>query len=230
MNDTAQIQRDLNDRKPLTVAAIADSKALDLSTDTILKMCDIVELRLDSLGWNEKILSFAKKCPTPLLVTARGAAEGGANELSLKQRAEAYRTLMPYASLIDIEMRNFNSLESILTEAKKSNITVVGSFHNFEKTPPLPELRAKLNTPADIHKFALKVQKKEDLQTLLALLTEDQALSVMGMGALGSASRPLMAEAGSILNYGYAGETPTAPGQWPAALLKQTLNLSTIST
>jgi 3-dehydroquinate dehydratase len=45
----------------------------------------------------------------------------------------------------------------------------------------------------------------------------------MGMGPLGAAARPLMAEAGSLLNYGFLGTTPTAPNQWPAGLLKATL-------
>ena len=47
----------------------------------------------------------------------------------------------------------------------------------------------------------------------------------MGMGPLGAAARPLMAKSGSLLNYGYLGATPTAPDQWPAGLLKQTLSL-----
>ena len=63
------------------------------------------------------------------------------------------------------------------------------------------------------------------LQTHLDLLDEKTPLSVMGMGPLGAAARPLMARSGSLLNYGYLGATPTAPDQWPAGLLKQTLSL-----
>jgi 3-dehydroquinate dehydratase I len=42
----------------------------------------------------------------------------------------------------------------------------------------------------------------------------------VGMGPLAAVSRLLCAQCGSVLNYGYLGETPTAPGQWDAASLK----------
>ncbi len=44
-------------------------------------------------------------------------------------------------------------------------------------------------------------------------------LSVMGMGRFGKISRLLLAQAGSILNYGYL-DRPNASGQWEARLLK----------
>jgi 3-dehydroquinate dehydratase-1 len=42
----------------------------------------------------------------------------------------------------------------------------------------------------------------------------------MGMGPLAPVSRLLCAQCGSVLNYGFLGETATAPGQWDSALLK----------
>ena len=45
----------------------------------------------------------------------------------------------------------------------------------------------------------------------------------MGMGPLAPASRLLAAQCGSLLNYGYLGTGSTAPGQWPARLLKEAL-------
>ena len=49
-------------------------------------------------------------------------------------------------------------------------------------------------------------------------------MSMMGMGELAPASRLLYAQHGSLLNYGYLGEEPTAPGQWPAILLKEAIS------
>jgi 3-dehydroquinate dehydratase-1 len=46
----------------------------------------------------------------------------------------------------------------------------------------------------------------------------------MGMGVLAPVSRLLCAQCGSVLNYGFLGETPTAPGQWDSALLKQAIS------
>ena len=40
------------------------------------------------------------------------------------------------------------------------------------------------------------------------------------MGPLGRASRPVLAAAGSVLNYGYLGGGAQVPGQWPAARLR----------
>jgi 3-dehydroquinate dehydratase-1 len=42
----------------------------------------------------------------------------------------------------------------------------------------------------------------------------------MGMGALGRVSRLLLAQLGSVLNYGYLDQA-TVPGQWPAARLRE---------
>lgn len=210
-------------RKPLTVGAIADSGAFKVTSPE----CDVVELRLDSLGTDDELIAFARTCPLPLLITARGPQEGGQNTWSISERAEAYRKLMPYASAIDIELRDFQSLDDVLAEATDLKIVVVGSFHNFETTPNLQELAGKLNARADIHKFALMATSLTCIQTHLSLFEAlpGSALSAMGMGPLGAAARPLMAKAGSLLNYGYLGATPTAPNQWPAGLLKQALSV-----
>jgi 3-dehydroquinate dehydratase-1 len=44
----------------------------------------------------------------------------------------------------------------------------------------------------------------------------------MGMGRFGKVSRLLLAQAGSVLNYGYL-DRPNASGQWEATILKQRL-------
>jgi len=97
----------LQQGEALTVGAIAGHEGLALPLENITDQCDVVELRLDSLGWNNAVLEFAEKCPLPLLITARGPEEGGAGALSLKERHEGYRTLMTHAAIIDIELRDF---------------------------------------------------------------------------------------------------------------------------
>ncbi len=207
--------------KALIVGAIADISALELHNFE----CDLIELRLDSLGLGAKVLEFAEITPLPLLITARGAAEGGTSDWSVGDRLAAYEQFLPYASAIDIELRDFDHFSGIIESAKTGNVLVVGSCHDFEKTPSFGTLKSKIGPTADIHKFATRIQEKADLQTHLELLDEKTPLSVMGMGPLGAAARPLMAKSGSLLNYGYLGATPTAPDQWPAGLLKQTLSL-----
>ncbi|YCM43529.1 type I 3-dehydroquinate dehydratase [Verrucomicrobiaceae bacterium 227] len=213
----------LHARKPLTVGAIADPQAFHSLTPD----CDVVEIRLDSLGVDNETLKFASTCPLPLLITARGPLEGGQNDWGIPGRKEAYFKLLPYASAIDIELRDFDQFEDLIAESRKNEIMVVGSYHHFEKTPDLNELTPLLNSRADIHKFALMASSLSCIETQLAIFEalSGKALSVMGMGPLGAAARPLMAKAGSFLNYGYLGATPTAPNQWPAGLLKQALSV-----
>ena len=217
------VQNHLTVKKPLTIGAIADQGALGEN----LGDCDIIELRLDSLGLGKEVHNFALNSPLPLLVTARGAAEGGQSAWSIEERAAAYRSLLPQTSLIDIELRDFEPLEDIIREARDAGVIVIGSFHDFDKTPPLRELLGRIDSLADIHKFALMAQSIEDITEHLNLMTElsHLPLSVMGMGPLGAAARPLMAKAGSLLNYGFLGASPTAPDQWPASLLKKTLEI-----
>jgi len=208
---------------PLVVGAIAASGDLEKAPAG----CDVVELRLDSLGTGEKVHEFAESCPLPLLVTARGPDEGGQSEWTLKQRAEAYLSFLPYAAFLDIELRDLEECREIRQLARQRKIPVIGSFHDFETTPPLDHLLEKLDGDADIYKFALMTNSTDDVRIHLDLLKvrPSTLMSVMGMGPLGAAARPLMAKAGSVLNYGYLGSTPTAPDQWPAALLKESLSI-----
>lgn len=223
MTQRDQIRGFLSDKKPLVVGAIADHESLTAGPSG----CEILELRLDSLGTGQDVLEFAKNSPLPLLITARGAAEGGQSNWSVEERASAYRALLPHAALIDIELRDFDDLHDVIAEAQEDDITVIGSFHNFEETPPLDSLMEKSDQRADLLKYALMTNSSEDIKTHLSLLDSlpECHLSVMGMGPLGAAARPLMAKAGSLLNYGFIGKTPTAPNQWPASLLGDALSV-----
>mgnify|MGYP000002672641 FL=1 len=221
MKHLGRINQHLSDRKRLVVGAIADPSTLSIKpTD-----CDIVELRLDSLGTGKEVHQFAKTCPLPVLITARGPEEGGQSSWSTEERAHAYRAFLPYAAIIDIELCDFKAFGSVIDDAKGIGIPVIGSLHDFEVTPEPASLAEKINTRADLHKFAFMAQSSDDIKKHLEIFERlsGHALSVMGMGPLGAAARPLMAEAGSLLNYGFLGTTPTAPNQWPAGLLKATL-------
>ena len=103
----------------------------------------------------------------------------------------------------------------------------VASFHDFGELPS----RQKLDTHAEIareagasaFKAAAQLRTLEDL-TALAHFQMSEAgipLATMGMGVLAPVSRLLCAQAGSVLNYGYIGETTTAPGQWSAHRLRE---------
>ena len=107
-------------------------------------------------------------------------------------------------------------METVRNEKK----ALIISFHDFESTPSLAKLRAvsarARGEGADIVKIAAKTETPAEVARLLVLLQEAPGpLAVMGMGALGRASRLLFAKAGSALNYGWL-DRPQVPGQWSA--------------
>lgn len=222
MQHRSLVKSYLAKKKPLVVGAIAEISALAAAPGG----CEVVELRLDSLGVGPEVIRYAQQSPLPLLVTARGPAEGGQRAWTIAERAQAYQELMPYAALIDIELGDFDNLAEVVQEARRQGVVTVASFHDFAATPSLDDLARKLRGgEVDVHKFALMANTLEDIKTHLSLLETlpQHTLSVMGMGPLGAAARPLMAKAGSVLNYGYLGGTPTAPNQWPACLLSEAI-------
>lgn len=213
---------------PLTVGAITDQKALAQNFD--LESSDIVELRLDALGTGADTLDFAKRHQgkLPLLITARDPNEGGLNQLSFEQRLDSLQTLLPFASAVDVEVANLAPYQDFLSQAREKGAKIVLSSHNFSGFDHLAtiETSARAQTAgADIAKAAVTLKDPVDL-TLFESLLSDMAgspFSLMGMGPYGPVSRILAAQHGSLLNYGFLGDEPTAPGQWPARLLKEVI-------
>lgn len=187
---------------------------------------DAVEVRADMLP-SPPTASQIRTLPLPVILTVRRFDEGGALPLSEQDRLALYLELLPAAAAVDIEGRSLRAFGELIAAARKAKKTVVVSFHDFEITPSLPRLRAwekkARKGKADVVKIAAKTEKPADVARLLTLLDEKRGpLAVMGMGALGRASRLLFARAGSVLNYGWLAE-PQVPGQWSAPDLRDLL-------
>lgn len=193
--------------------------------------CDLIELRLDALGSGAEVREFAakQKASLPLLLTARNPDEGGENDLSDRERAAALEALLPHGALLDLELQSIPALASTWQRAGEAGLLRVASWHNFDHCPSHRELEGKVRAMhaagADVAKLAFRLGEPGDLGTVIEILRADRPLplAVMGMGPLGPTSRLLAAQLGSVLNYGYLGEQATAPGQWPARLLKEVL-------
>ena len=228
----SNLQSQITQALPLTVGAICDPESLEKIWGA--SDCDLLELRLDALGNVLQIRSFAERSRqhVPLLVTARHPDEGGMNDLTSAARESLLRGVWDLADAIDLELRSLAELGSLWEEAGERGLLKIASFHDFSATPSLDLLQSKVAEAAaagaDVAKFAFRIRSAADLQVLIALL-EDPAplpLSVMGMGPLAPSSRLLAAQLGSVLNYGYLGTQASAPGQWPAPLLKQAISAS----
>ena len=118
------------------------------------------------------------------------------------------------------------------SDAPATPVAVVGSRHDFEKTPPREVIVESLcrmqRLGADIAKYAVMPRSERDVLTLLdATLTMKEEHSTtpvitMSMGKQGVASRVAGGVFGSCLTFGPAGKA-SAPGQIPAEDLREFL-------
>jgi 3-dehydroquinate dehydratase I len=180
---------------------------------------DAVEVRVDALP-HPPSLQQVVALSVPAILTVRHLDEGGVKPISEEEQLAHYLALLPGAAAVDIEMRSARRLRDVLEAARHKKKALIVSFHDFEATPSLAKLRGicarARGVGADIVKIATKTETPAEVARLLVLLAEASApLAVMGMGALGRASRLLFATAGSALNYGWL-DKPQVPGQWSA--------------
>ncbi|HEX5791488.1 MAG TPA: type I 3-dehydroquinate dehydratase [Luteolibacter sp.] len=195
--------------------------------------CDVVELRLDLYGLDVAGLGkrpWAHLTGLPLLFTARRGDEGGAGNLSASQRIALLEACLPDAAMLDIEVASIHEMPDLLAKLRDLQIPWVASFHDFKGLPEPARLQGALLqakvSGAAAFKAAVRITHPSQLAELAEFQEEDHGLPVasMGMGPLAPTSRLLCAQCGSVLNYGYLGSVPTAPGQWPASLLKQAVS------
>lgn len=221
----------LNSGRPLIVGSFGNAKDLrEAVSSTIRDACDIAEIRLDLLAdtspqpeWWRHLLKI------PLLFTARRSEEGGAGSYNATDRIRLLETALDDAACIDIEVASITEMPGLLETLRDRNIPWIASFHDFEKLPDSAVLadaarRAK-DAGATVFKAAAMLHQPADLALLAEFQLADHGIPVatMGMGPLAPVSRLLCAQCGSLLNYGFLGTTATAPGQWDAAALKQSI-------
>ena len=219
-------QPGLNDRVAIVgtvYSPLSLRHALQLSPGDL----DYLELRVDHFARDrEGLLRAVTRFRVPLIITVRHLAEGGAERLSFEKRRQLFMEFLPFAAMIDVELRSLRSLAGFLDRARSAGVGVILSSHHFRTTPPLTQLakivRRGKAAGADIVKVAAQVNDASAVQRLLSLFAKPAGvpLSVMGMGTFGKVSRLLFARAGSVLNYGYLGE-PQINGQWEAGQLKR---------
>lgn len=191
-------------------------------------LCDVLEVRLDGMSahMDALMIELDRIRDFPLLFTARCHEEGGVEKLDASARADLLLQVADRASWIDVELASYDEMQGVIHEIRCKEVGLVLSYHNFEQTPAEFEMQriVDLSEEADIVKLAVRHQSVDDMARCARVLQKnDHPMSMMGMGDLAPVSRLLYAQHGSLLNYGYLGHEPTAPGQWPAKLLKETI-------
>lgn len=225
---------------------------------------DILELRIDWFEEAENINSVLRVLhgvreiidDTPLLFTFRSFREGGAAALSLEQYCKLLIAAAEekQADMIDVEIffegiphkkssqeaesADFEQKNEIIRELirhmHRRGIIVVGSNHDFIKTPDEEEIIRRLwmmqDWDADIAKIAVMPQCEKDVLVLLSATEQMKKLSAKGpvitmsMGKQGMISRLAGEVFGSAVTFASAGRA-SAPGQMEARELKQVLEI-----
>jgi 3-dehydroquinate dehydratase-1 len=224
----------LGDRQAQVVGSFGSLLDLQRATDAeVRQSCDIAEIRLDLLALEEGGVgpaSWSHLTTPPLLFTARRAGEGGANALDPAARIGLLQSAIDRASWVDIEVASIEEMGSFLDDIMARGIPWIASYHDFERLPPTADLERAAKRARDagaaIFKAAARLDSPADLARLAEFQLTDHGIPVatMGMGPLAPVSRLLCAQCGSLLNYGYLGNTATAPGQWDSALLKTAIS------
>ncbi|WP_353565656.1 type I 3-dehydroquinate dehydratase [Haloferula sargassicola] len=222
---------ELHRRRPLVVGSIGSGEVLaGLDPADVASACDVVEIRLDLLSAKERQARgwrvFEK---IPLLFTARRASEGGAGDLSAEQREAMLIDVIAEAAAIDIEVASIPEMAGLRIKLHDAGVPWIASFHDFRGVPDLALLHASRenarNSGAAAFKAAFELGWQLDSLPALAQFVagSDFPTSLMGMGPFAPMSRVMFAQLGSVLNYGYLGDTPTAPGQWSARQLREAI-------
>ena len=216
--------------RALTVGSIGGPEDLaDCDAERAGRSCAVVEIRLDLLlDENGRVDpgSWSHLRGLPLLFTARRREEGGALDLDGGQRGELLRMALGDAAMVDIEVASIGCMQTLISGLE---VPWIASFHDFERLPETAVLEQAAQRAraagAAAFKAAARVHTPADLARLAEFQLADHGLPVatMGMGPLAPVSRLLCAQCGSVLNYGFLGRNPTAPGQWDAAFLQEAI-------
>ena len=206
------------------------------------EQADLIELRLDSVSPEIDADELCAVCralrekaqETALLATMRTVRDGGAGDADAA-RYEALLTTLAKAHVcdaLDAELSvGEDAFARIVKAAHAAGVPVVGSFHDFEKTPSIGAMENKLRRMAalgaDVCKIAVMPKTEEDvraLQTACARANDalTQPIIAISMGALGVSTRTQAEVFGSCLSFGTVGAA-SAPGQMEARALRQAL-------
>lgn len=203
---------------------------VEIRADYFKSLNDMNELTILMNRINEKISNKI------ILFTIRSESEGGQR---LDFAVPAIKDIISYviehklADIVDIELNQGEEAFAYLTElAKKNDVKIVASYHNFNETPPKDEIISKLTKMqglgADIAKIAVMPNNIHDVFTLMdgaATVKESGSTPVIAisMGGQGTLSRVAGELYGSDVTFASMGKS-SAPGQIPVKQLKNIMD------
>jgi 3-dehydroquinate dehydratase I len=204
-------------RKTLICAPIRNktpSSILESIDKAINKGADMVELRIDAMKDPDPqgVASLIEEITHPLIATNRMKEEGGFYEGSETERTEILLEAAKYADYVDIELRTKDKYRSKIIKASKS---IIISYHNFKKTPSVPELLKIVKSEhelGDLAKFAVMPGNLQDTLKVMEVLSKVENTIGISMGELGRYTRVVAPLFGSPITYASL-INESAPGQ-----------------
>lgn len=203
----------------------------DLSEEPAARAdADCLEFRMD-LASDPLDALAAYDGDLPLIATNRAEREGGeaGGESRLEDLAVAARTEAVEA--VDVELASVleGEADAVLEAARANDARAIVSAHNFEETPPRPELVRTLTEGSkhgDVAKLAVTAESRADTLALLSateqLTRQGDRVATMAMGEVGRHTRAVAPVYGSRIGYAPVDPTrATAPGQYDLATLRE---------
>ena len=192
-------------------------------------LADLIELRVDYL-WKIRLEGLLQAGGKPLIVTNRRREEGGRYRGDEPRRLAILREAADLgAAFVDLEIRTErSSLRELIKN--KNGTRMILSFHDFQRTPPLGELRKimerMIRYGADVAKIVTFARSWEDNLKVLALIPyaqrRGQAIVTFCMGEKGKMSRIFSPLMGAAWTYASLGRTrASAPGQLTVTEMKE---------
>jgi 3-dehydroquinate dehydratase-1 len=179
-----------------------------------LEWVEMAEIRMDLTEYNNEEIRrvFSRRKKT--IATCRPC------KIKDEERQEILKIAIESgATYVDIEYEAPPEFKNELIDyAHAHQCDVIISYHNYQKTPELPELESIVHDcyaqGADIAKIATHVNVNRDNSKILSLYKAPGRLVAIGMGDLGRISRIVAPFLGAEFTYASLdqGET-TAPGQ-----------------
>lgn len=210
MKNTNKLDPLLHISGPLLAAAVDDSINTREISFAMEQGLDIAELRIDLCSQNSPMYvlnQIEKLKEIATVATIRTAQEGGKWNGSEQERLTLFKSVIPHVDAIDIESSASDIIGEVVQEAKQNNVHVIVSYHNFDTTPSIEELRETVAAAdernADIIKVATQINNDDDIKKLTTLLLEhgNKRLIVIGMGAKGTITRLAFPAYGSVMTF-----------------------------
>lgn len=185
------------------------AEALNLIEKAENQHADLIEVRLDYLKEYEHLRDIAQCAKTPLIATNKTTKCQGRFSGSEAQRQKTLLDAVKHGfEYVDVEVST-PKLKSVVKSYRELGAKSIVSFHNYNETPSLAQLRRILAreaaSEADVYKIVTTARLVGDNLTVLDFVSracsKDVKLVCFCMGELGKPSRLLAPVFGAFFTY-----------------------------